>query len=699
MPQYGYGPVKRFDIDSSLTIPTFSGLPSLRTTLTKKSAIAFDSTNNRFYFYNPKTATWGTAGGTDTTSLSNRIDLRVKYSDTSSMLSPYLRSVNQIDTTSLSNRINLKLSISDTSSMLNPYLRKIDTTNKWVSSVTKVNDSTIRVIKDGTTTDLVITTSSVVTSATRLITSVYNKSGATITKGSVVYIDGAHSSILPSIALAKANAEETSAYTYGLVETDIPNNSQGTVIQNGTITNLNLPTSSYTDGQTLYLSPTIAGGYTTTKPLAPYHYVAIGTITRAHPNFGTIQIAIRNGFQLDELSDVQIALVPNDSTILQFSRVDSLWHDVSPTTAIGNRYIKPSDTATMLTNYITTTNYGLSKSTKTISADTSKLSTLYQTNLKVKYTDTASMLTPYVRTTSLTSYLQKSDSTIFYPIYRSDTSRTNIYNQLLGKQSSLTFSTGLTNTSGTVTSNLSAGVSGGQTAVGGTASGNNLTLSSTSNATKGKIIFGTASAYDQANDRLGISTTSPTVKLDVVGNTTTLNTAQFGTMGVQSFTTNNTWFGDNIYYNGTNFIRRAAGYTGAFYFQGNEGQFRWGSNSTSGSSVTNGSSGSGLVSLKTNLDKTFAVGDMPATSSSYTGATFIVFGATGNAAINTTTDNGFKLDVNGTARANQFQLSALNTAPASATATGTTGEIRIVNGFIYICVATNTWQRATLSTW
>jgi len=56
------------------------------------------------------------------------------------------------------------------------------------------------------------------------------------------------------------------------------------------------------------------------------------------------------------------------------------------------------------------------------------------------------------------------------------------------KQSALTFSTGLTNTSGTITSNLSTGVSGGQTAIGGTLSGNSLTLSSTSNSTKGQII-------------------------------------------------------------------------------------------------------------------------------------------------------------------------------------------------------------------
>jgi hypothetical protein len=62
-------------------------------------------------------------------------------------------------------------------------------------------------------------------------------------------------------------------------------------------------------------------------------------------------------------------------------------------------------------------------------------------------------------------------------------------------------------------------------------------------------------------------------------------------------------------------------------------------------------------------------------------------------------DAGYKLDVQGTARANQFYLSALNTAPASATATGTTGEIRIDASYIYICTATNTWKRSAITTW
>lgn len=52
-----------------------------------------------------------------------------------------------------------------------------------------------------------------------------------------------------------------------------------------------------------------------------------------------------------------------------------------------------------------------------------------------------------------------------------------------------------------------------------------------------------------------------------------------------------------------------------------------------------------------------------------------------------------------TLTATQFKVSALNTAPASATATGTPGEIRITATYIYVCTATNTWVRSALTTW
>jgi hypothetical protein len=71
----------------------------------------------------------------------------------------------------------------------------------------------------------------------------------------------------------------------------------------------------------------------------------------------------------------------------------------------------------------------------------------------------------------------------------------------------------------------------------------------------------------------------------------------------------------------------------------------------------------------------------------------------GNVVIGTATLSGYKLDVNGTLRASQFYLSALNSTPASAAATGTLGEIRIDANYIYVCVATNTWKRASIATW
>jgi hypothetical protein len=81
MPQYGYR-ANRMAFDSTLQIPTFCGVPTLRSVVkaNKNGAIAFDSCNNKLYQYNPKTLTWSEISGgtsTDTTSLSNRINLKI----------------------------------------------------------------------------------------------------------------------------------------------------------------------------------------------------------------------------------------------------------------------------------------------------------------------------------------------------------------------------------------------------------------------------------------------------------------------------------------------------------------------------------------------------------------------------------------------------------------------------------------------
>lgn len=65
---------------------------------------------------------------------------------------------------------------------------------------------------------------------------------------------------------------------------------------------------------------------------------------------------------------------------------------------------------------------------------------------------------------------------------------------------------------------------------GGSGSGGNLTLGSTSNGTKGKIILGSTSAYDEVNDRLGLGQTTPATRLDVTNNA--LVATQSATAGI-----------------------------------------------------------------------------------------------------------------------------------------------------------------------
>jgi len=88
------------------------------------------------------------------------------------------------------------------------------------------------------------------------------------------------------------------------------------------------------------------------------------------------------------------------------------------------------------------------------------------------------------------------------------------------------------------------GKPGGSTITGGTASGDDLTLVSTSYGTKGSIILGSASAYDEVNDRLGLGTTEPTKKVDVV--TTAANAINWEARVSNPYNQNATGYGAGL---------------------------------------------------------------------------------------------------------------------------------------------------------
>ena len=85
-------------------------------------------------------------------------------------------------------------------------------------------------------------------------------------------------------------------------------------------------TAAYTDGQQLYLSPTVAGGMTAVKPHAPNHLVYVAVVEYAHANHGKLFVKVQNGYELDEIHDVAISGLLN-LDILQYDGSAGLWRN------------------------------------------------------------------------------------------------------------------------------------------------------------------------------------------------------------------------------------------------------------------------------------------------------------------------------------------------------------------------------------
>lgn len=176
-----------------------------------------------------------------------------------------------------------------------------------------------------------VTGDEVIGAVSKTTVPVRNQSGATIYKGTIVYISSAAGNKL-LISKSRANSEATSARTLGVVTANIPNNSNGNVQTSGILTNLDTrssathPFTSVTlaEGDTLYLDPTTAGYITNVKPSAPNHLVYIGKVINASPTTGEILYQVQNGYELDEIHDVAIASVA-DNDVLQYDSATSLW--------------------------------------------------------------------------------------------------------------------------------------------------------------------------------------------------------------------------------------------------------------------------------------------------------------------------------------------------------------------------------------
>jgi len=277
----------------------------------------------------------------------------------------------------------------------------------------KFNDNTIQSTafppSGGTTSQYIdgtgaLQTFPTVTSVAKMTLVAYNQTGATIPQGAVVYITGSHGND-PQITLAIADTEAHSAFSIGVAQSAIPNNTNGTFVTAGLLENFD--THSYADGTPLYLSPTVAGGLTSTKPLAPNHYTKIGTVIRSHPTLGTVFIKIENGYQLDEMSDVSFSTLANGN-VLTYDSATSLWKNKTVTSALG--YAPANDVLGNLSSSSTArTNLGLgSMATQSTSAylSTSDAASTYLT--------ISSAASTYQPLSGMSSYLTTSSASSTY---------------------------------------------------------------------------------------------------------------------------------------------------------------------------------------------------------------------------------------------------------------------------------------------
>ena len=150
---------------------------------------------------------------------------------------------------------------------------------------------------------------------------VRNATGATLAKGTIVYISGANGNNV-QVTPALATSDATSARTLGWLAVSIPNNGSGLCMVEGYLEGLN--TQSFNAGDQLYLSGTTAGGFTATKPQAPIHLVYVGVVTKVSAGDGHVFVKVQNGYELGELHDVQI-ISPTNNQVLAYDSATQLW--------------------------------------------------------------------------------------------------------------------------------------------------------------------------------------------------------------------------------------------------------------------------------------------------------------------------------------------------------------------------------------
>ena len=165
-----------------------------------------------------------------------------------------------------------------------------------------------------------------------LLQRVYNNTGAPLSDGQVVVVDGSQGQRL-TVSLALADSDLNSATILGMVTEPIADKAEGFVTVYGLVHNIN--TQGIDDGTPLWLSPTVPGGYTATKPVAPNHLVLIGYVVKGKSTGGgSIYVHVQNGYEINELHDVLITSPVTGQTLVYDSSLKVWQNSTNPVSRV-----------------------------------------------------------------------------------------------------------------------------------------------------------------------------------------------------------------------------------------------------------------------------------------------------------------------------------------------------------------------------
>jgi hypothetical protein len=159
--------------------------------------------------------------------------------------------------------------------------------------------------------------------------------------------------------------------------------------------------------------------------------------------------------------------------------------------------------------------------------------------------------------------------------------------------------------------------------------GNSILALSNATLTSGRVPFATTNGILTDSANLTFSTANGLIS----AGSTTEQTLRCGTFGIQNFASGNSWFGENTYYNGANFIYRANGDAGMVRWNSLSWQFQAapvgvaGATATfvtlgwdSSSILTVGAAAAGRINLPCTSGTTLALSSTQASTTSATGS-------------------------------------------------------------------------------